>query len=182
MNKKSRYNPNNPGACIFIHGMSKSPEHATWRRIIQRCTNPNVERYPRYGGRGITICDRWLEPEGKGFINFIEDMGNRPSKEHSIERADNNGNYEPGNCKWATRKEQCRNRTTSHYIEYNGQVKTIAEWSEITEVKQLTLLARIRKGWSIEKALTTKTNQIKANQYGTNDTKSRAENRNSDND
>lgn len=87
------------------HNMSYSPEYRTWAGIKSRCYNPKAPRYPNYGERGITVCDRWLE----SFDNFYADMGDRPSKDYSIERLDVNGNYEPSNCKWATRFEQQRN-------------------------------------------------------------------------
>lgn len=90
------------------HGHRKSKkrpsEYQVWASMIQRCTNPNVDKYKDYGGRGITVCDRWRD-----FENFLADMGKRTSKKHSIDRIDVNGNYELGNCKWSTRTEQVRN-------------------------------------------------------------------------
>ncbi len=135
-----------------IHGMTKTPEYCCWRTMRDRCLNPKCKFYIDYGGRGIKICDRWLE----SFENFYEDMGPRPSNKHSIDRIDNNGNYCKENCKWSTTIEQCNNRRTNRMIEFNNEIKTLVEWSRITEIPPRTIAYRILAGWTIEESLTTK--------------------------
>lgn len=98
------------------HGGTGTPEHETWRGIKERCSDPKSAAFNDYGGRGIKLCERWND-----FRLFLADMGTRPSPEHSIDRIDVNGNYEPGNCRWATRTEQSRNRRNNIVVELNGQ-------------------------------------------------------------
>lgn len=145
--------PPSPKARNYRHGYKTAgryaPEYAIWNNLIARCTNPNNSKYARYGGRGITVCDRWA----KDFVNFLDDMGRRPSPDHSIDRIDNDGGYTLANCRWATRKEQCRNRASSRFIEFGGASRTAAEWAEIIGVSQTTLHARLKSGWTIERAL-----------------------------
>lgn len=95
------------------HNLSTTPEYYIWKCMRQRCNNPKSHKYPIYGGRGITVCERWND-----FHNFISDMGTRPNKDYSIDRINNDGNYEPQNCRWSTRSEQMRNRR-----EYSQEVK-----------------------------------------------------------
>jgi len=109
------------------HNMTKTVEHNTWVRMKQRCYNKNILRYENYGGRGIKVCDRWLN----SFENFFEDMGYRPSKHHSIERIDNSGNYEPTNCVWTDKKTQARNRRNSVKILHENKIIDIFSFSEI---------------------------------------------------
>jgi hypothetical protein len=134
------------------HGHSSNPVYAAWLNMVSRCTDPQNIGYHRYGGRGITICERWLS-----FENFLADMGERPSANHSIDRyPDNNGNYEPDNCRWATRKEQVRNRRCTVMIVYQGISKPMAEWAEIKDIQYMTLFYRLyRLGWSVEQSLNT---------------------------
>lgn len=124
-----------------------SPTYRTWRSIRIRCLNRNAEIYSRYGARGITICKRWLN----SFEAFLADMGERPSPEHSIDRfPDKDGNYEPGNCRWATASEQQNNTSKNRIIEYQGQKRTMAEWSHLTGIAVSTLFNRLNRGWPDE--------------------------------
>lgn len=128
--------------------MKKIPERNSWDAMRARCTNVNHEFYSSYGGRGISICGRW-----ENFDNFLADMGPRPSPTHSLDRKDNDGNYEPGNCRWATKKEQMDNRRNNRLIEFDGQTHTMADWSRIKGMRISTLHQRIMMGWSVEAAL-----------------------------
>jgi len=134
------------------HGMRNTPEYRAWQGMKRRCYNPNVVSYPRYGGRGIKVCDRWCN----SFEAFYEDMGPRLSPSHSLDRIDNDGDYEPGNVRWTTPIEQARNTCRNHLITFNGDTLTLAEWSERTGIDAGTILARLDQyGWSVEQALTT---------------------------
>ena len=134
------------------HGQTGTKLYYVWMCMLQRCFNPKNKKYPRYGGRGITVCDRWKN----SFENFLEDMGERPSTDHSIEREDNDGNYCPENCVWATLKEQSRNKSVTHLLTYDGRTKCLTDWAKEMGLLQVTLHNRIRRyKWSIEKALTT---------------------------
>lgn len=114
---------------------------------------PEARRLSRYGGRGITVCERWRGPEG--YAHFLADMGRRPSPKHTIDRIDNDGHYEPSNCRWATKRENARNRSSNRVLEFHGDRRTIAEWSEITGIPATVIESRLRVcGYSIERALT----------------------------
>lgn len=139
------------------HGYSnKEKLYGVWKGIKNRCYTQSHIGYKNYGGRGVIVCDEWKND----YLCFRKWALQNGYKEGlTIDRIDVNGNYEPSNCRWITRKEQSYNKTNSHYLTYNGQSKTIAEWSEITGIKSHTIQARInRLGWSIEKALTTPIN------------------------
>lgn len=117
----------------------KTKEYLTWSRIKTRCLNPNYKEFNLYGGRGIKMCDRWRS----SFSNFLSDMGRAPSPDHSIDRIDNNGNYEPGNCRWATTKEQNKNKSDTLFVTINGQNKPLTEWAELSGIKIDSLRWRI---------------------------------------
>jgi hypothetical protein len=134
----------------LIHGMSYSPEYTTWKSIKARCYGKN-SLTQLYRDKGIKVCDRWLE----SFENFYEDMGDRPSSKHSIDRIDNDGDYCPENCRWATAKEQSNNRSKNVKMTLDGETKTIAEWAKVLGIRSGVIGWRKRSGWSDEKALTT---------------------------
>jgi hypothetical protein len=138
----------------------KMPEWRAWVRMRERCRDLTGKNFRNYGSRGIAVCERWSE-----FENFLADMGRRPSPQHSIDRIDNDGNYEPGNCRWATMKEQRANRRprsewsspprNEKLITYNGETHYVAEWGRRVGLARSVLRSRIRIGWSVERALTT---------------------------
>lgn len=139
---------------ITTHKLSKTPEYRCWAGMLQRCTNPKNKKYPRYGARGIKVCERWMQ-----FENFYADMGPRPSGDYSIERIDNNGNYEPGNTKWATKSEQNHNKGNNHYVVYQGHRMTLTRAIEKSgnTIFLSVVNARLSRGWSIEDAIETST-------------------------
>jgi hypothetical protein len=136
---------------LKTHGMTGSPEYRSWCHIIGRCYNETDMGYPSYGGRGITVCERWRT----SFANFFADMGPKPDGcRISIERRENDGHYEPGNCYWATPKQQNRNRRNTRLLTFDGRTQCIAAWAEEIGMTWDTLRARLALGWSAERALT----------------------------
>lgn len=134
---------------LTTHGHSKSPEYKSWCELRGRCLNSKNARFSYYGGRGITVCQRW-----SSFENFYSDMGNRPTPAHSIERLDVNGNYEPSNCCWATPKEQQSNRRDTRKVLFRGELCSITEWSRRLGIPQSTLHRwLVRKSLTIEQAV-----------------------------
>ena len=111
---------------------------------------PDRHEWKDYGGRGITVCDRWSD-----YALFVLDMGHRPSPYHSIERKDNNKGYEPGNCRWATNSEQQRNTRRSRHVDIGGVSKTVAEWCELYGISNKTVYSRVKSGWDFASALAT---------------------------
>jgi len=128
----------------------QSPEWRTWLRMNKRCRNPADKDYLRWGGRGIRVCERWRN----SFENFLADMGKKPSAKHSLDRINNDGDYEPGNCRWATNREQSRNRSNNRYITAFGETLLVVEWAERSNVKLGTIYRRLQYGWSPERAVT----------------------------
>lgn|SRR5574344_1125675 len=135
------------------HGKTNTAEFSIWSAMIKRCYNKNDISYERYGARNIKVCDRWLDKEN-GFMNFYKDMGNRPNALYSIDRIDNNGNYESDNCKWSTNIEQQNNKRNNHLLTYNNETHTIAEWSRICGIKPQTIWSRLNRGWTVFETLT----------------------------
>ncbi len=144
---------------MFKHGCSingnkskrETAEYRAWQCIINRCCNPNGQDFALYGGRGIIICDRWRHD----FKAFLADVGKRPSPKHSIDRFPNqDGNYEPGNVRWASQKEQCRNKRNNRLIEYDGKTMCLAAWAELLGVHESRIRGRLNAGYSVKDALT----------------------------
>lgn len=134
------------------HGQCESAEYNAWCKMKERCYNKNIKMYKHYGGRGIVVCDRWLN----SFENFLSDMGLRPSPQHSLDRFPNiNGIYEPENCRWATKTEQSRNTRKTTFVTYLGETKSITEWCERLNISPSIVRSRISSGWRVDTALTT---------------------------
>ena len=127
----------------YTHGLSGTPEYRAWRAMKDRCFNPNYQHYSHYGGRGIGVCDRWLNLE-----NFLADMGSRPSARHSLDRIDNNADYFPKNCRWSTRVEQENNKRSNRFITIGCVTLTIAQWTEKKGYGKNVIWARLELGWS----------------------------------
>lgn len=152
LNQRGKNNHN------YSHGEgsknNRTKEYGIWSNMIQRCGNVRHHSYKYYGGRGISVCERWLVYE-----NFLSDMGRKPPR-HSLDRIDNAGNYEPANCRWATQSEQIRNSSHAKYVTIDGRTKLITEWIHDLGLVQSTVNRRIKRGWSPEKALTAPTRKV----------------------
>ena len=129
------------------HGLSKNPLYNTWANMIKRCTEPNSRSFADYGGRGITVDPRW-----KNFANFLEDMEPTHKSGLTLDRIDNDGNYEKLNCRWTSHKEQTWNRRSNRVVSYQNQDKSLAEWCEILKLTYSLVQQRIKKGWTPEQA------------------------------
>lgn len=133
-------------------GSGLTPEYLAWQNMKDRCHNPNNQDAKDYSERGIAVCDRWRN----SYEAFLADMGRRPGPKHTLERIEVDGNYEPGNCVWATWKEQQNNRRNNLLLTHAGKMMTLAQWAEETRMPYSTLHKRLLKGWSIARLLTEK--------------------------
>ncbi len=133
-----------------MHGQTKTEIYQIWAMMVARCYDPNVRSFPRYGGRGIAVCDRWRE----SFASFASDIGPRPSRKHSLDRYPNrDGNYEPGNVRWATQKEQMHNSRVVQRVAFCNRIMSIDEFSAITGIKRSTVASRRARGMSPEEII-----------------------------
>lgn len=148
------YRRENCGNQFRTHGDTvngkKSAEYYAWVDMKDRCYDEKDKFYHNYGGRGIRVCRRWLN----SYADFLADMGRKPSRKHTLDRIKNNGNYTPANCRWATLKEQSRNRRTNRILSMGGKRRCLVAWSELTGIPAITIHARIKRGWSVKRALT----------------------------
>lgn len=140
------------GELSLKHGQNRkgrtSKEYTAWQLMKSRCYNEFTDMYPIYGGRGIVVCDRWLH----SFENFFADMGKKPSSEYSLDRyPDTNGNYEPGNCRWATDDQQRRNKRNNHWVTHNGRTLILQDWARELGTTDKVLRGRIKKGIALDK-------------------------------
>jgi len=142
------------------HGHTKngkwSKAYNSWSGIIQRCTNPNNTEYKNYGNRGIRVCKRWIK-----FENFLADMGEPLTDKHTIDRIDNNKGYCKSNCRWATRKEQARNKRNNRLITFNKKTQCLSAWAEEVGIAQRLIWKRLSRGWSPKRALLTPNQNIR---------------------
>lgn len=152
-------------ATATIHGLKNHPLYNTLNRMKRRCYNKNDDSYKDYGGRGIYVCDEWMEPNGVGMQNFynwamstVNDPEHGYRADRSIGRIDNDGPYAPWNCRWENQKEQSNNRRSNRIMEYNNESHTISEWSDITGISSYNIYNRLDMGWSPEKTLETPLN------------------------
>lgn len=129
-------------------------EYNSWRAMRERCNNKKYRAYHRYGGRGIKVCDEWSD-----FSNFLHDMGKKPTREHELDRVDNDGNYEPSNCRWATKIEQRNNMSSNNRVEIDGITKTVSQWCKHYGIGISVPYNRIRYGWGMIDAITMPVNK-----------------------
>lgn len=142
----------NPAGRAMTHGHSrrrgKTPEYGAWANMVKRCENQNDHDYGNYGARGITVCERW-----HSFSRFFADLGERPSRTHTLGRIDNEQSYEPGNCRWETRTQQNGNRRNSLLLTFSGKTQCLRAWARERGVGAGTLQYRYHSGWSVNEIL-----------------------------
>ena len=138
----------------YKHGMARRNgrlrEYWIWHYMKTRCHNPNASGYYKYGARGIKVCDRWRD----SFEAFYQDMGPRPSSQHEIDRIDNKGNYEPGNCQWATKRQNYLNKDRTRWLTFQGKTQCLKDWSAELGLPYSTLQNRLNAGLTVEQAFT----------------------------
>lgn len=130
------------------NGLSRTPEYSCWKGMISRCYNPKDTSYPNYGARGISVCAQWM-----WFNNFLKDIGVKPSPIHQIDRVNNDGNYEPGNCRWVEPKVNCRNKRSTRILTIDGESMPMVDWATRTAVSYTLIHARLKLGWAHKKAV-----------------------------
>lgn len=146
----------------------RSKVYGTWVSLNQRCRNPNAMHYDRYGGRGITVCQAWVD----SFEVFYKDVGEPPTPKHTLDRIDNNKGYEPNNVRWATRKEQSNNISSNTWVEYDGKCMTWAQWAEYLGIGYNCLMTRVRDKTDLKDILV-KGNKPRGRPKGIKETKPR---------
>ena len=141
------------GCLRSVGGLSNTPIYYVWRAMLKRCSNPKHQAWKFYGARGIKVCARW-----QSFDNFRADMGEPPTGK-SLDRIDNNGDYNSSNCRWATRQEQMRNMRGNRFLTFKGKTQTIAAWADEMGMNQKTLRARLLYGWGVDKSISNPLNK-----------------------
>ena len=140
------------GKRFSTHGGTKIPGYTSWNKMLYRCYKPTSKDFADYGGRGITVCEEWRT----SFMQFLADMGPRPTPQHTVDRKDNEGPYSKENCYWATRLEQMNNTRKNHFLSFDGKSQTIAQWARELGISSGVIDARLRRShWSVERTLTT---------------------------
>lgn len=130
------------------HGLSKHRIYGIWQGMLRRCEVPSFKKFENYGGRGIKVCERWRK-----FTAFAEDMGLPPTKSHTLDRINNDGNYEPENCRWATDTEQRNNRRDTFSLTFDGQTMSITQWADRLNTRPGSIKWRLQKGYSVDEVL-----------------------------
>jgi hypothetical protein len=130
------------------HGFSASDTYQAWAGMIKRCYDSRDRAFKYYGAKGIDVCDKW-----RSFDGFLSDMGQKPSKAHSVGRLRNDVGYEPNNCRWETADQQANNKSTSVFLEHNGETRTVSQWAKLFGINPFLIYRRLRRGWTAERAL-----------------------------